>query len=206
MFDLKAYLIEFDTLMSETIEVLIDENSHIFDEEIYNIIRNSSKNLRNIITDTTYDRIYSVYPFEGINNIFNLNIRALDEIERLVYNLKQKDYYSVEINLMLARLRLCEKNNLMAICKLYVPTNKELECHKYLENNIYRRNLLKALTNNFYYLGVRKNPDLILYNVFENNLKDEYKIPIIKTIIDYHYDGKIVEERINDVIKLQLNR
>ena len=196
MYDLKAYLIEFDSLMSETIEVLINETSNIFDEEIYKTILNTSKNIKNIITNTSYERIYSIYPFKGINNIFNVNVQALDEIKRLVYNLKQKDYVSLDINIMLAELLTCEKNNLMAICKLYVPSNKQIECHNYIENNFYKRNLLKALTNNFYYLGNEKNPDLILYNVFNSNLKDEYKIPIIKTIIDYHYDGKLVEERI----------
>ncbi len=206
MFDLKAYLVEFDTLMSETVDVLVDETSNLYDEEIYNIIINSAFNLKKIITNTSYDKVYSLYPFKGINNIFNLNILALDEIQRLVHNLKQKEYYSVQINLMLAQLLVCEKNNLMAICKLYVPTNKQLECHKEIENNVHKRNLLKALTNNFYDLGVNKNPDLILYNVFKSNLKDEYKIPIIKTIIDYHYDGNIIKERLTDIIKLQLNR
>ncbi len=206
MFDLKAYLLEFDTLLSETVDVLKDETEKLYDDEIFNIILNSTINLKNIIINASYDKVYSMYPFRGIDNIFNLNIKALDEIERLVYNLKQKEYYSIEINVMLARLLLCEKNNLMAICKLYVPNNKQLECHKDLENNVNKRNLLKALTNNFYYLGVSKNPDVILCSVFESNLKDEYKIPVIKTIIDYHYDGKIVEERLNEIIKLQLNR
>ncbi len=201
MFDLKAYLVEFDTLMSETIEVLIDETSNIYDEEIYKIILNSSKNLKNIITNTSYEKIYSIYPYEGINNIFNLNIKALDEIERLVFNLKQKEYYSLDINLMLARLLICEKNNLMTICKLYVPNNKHLKCHKDFENNVHKRNLLKSLANNFYYLGVSKDPNLVLYNVFENNLKDDYKIPVIKSIIDYHYNGNILRERINEIIK-----
>ena len=206
MFDLKAYLVEFDTLMSETIEVLIDETSNIYDEEIYKIILNSSKNLKNIITNTSYEKIYSIYPYEGINNIFNLNIKALDEIERLAFNLKQKEYYSLDINLMLAKLLTCEKNNLITICNLYVPNNKKLECYQNFENNIHKRNLLKSLTNNFYYLGNSKDPDLILYNVFESNLKDEYKIPVIKNIIDYHYNGDILKNRLNEIIKLQLNR
>ena len=201
MFDLKAYLLEFDTLMSETIEVLIDETSNIYDEEIYNIILHSSINLKKLITNTNYDKVYSVYPFKGINNIFELNIKALDEIERLIYNLKQKEYTSIEINLMLARLLICEKNNLMAICKLYVPKNKQIDCHNNIENNIHKRNLLKSLTNNFYYLGVSKNPDLILYNVFENNLKEQYKIPVIENIINYHYEGNLLRERIKEIIK-----
>ena len=142
MFDLKAYLVEFDTLMSETVDVLVDETSNLYDEEIYNIIINSAFNLKKIITNTSYDKVYSLYPFKGINNIFNLNILALDEIQRLVHNLKQKEYYSVQINLMLAQLLVCEKNNLMAICKLYVRTNKQLECHKEIENNVHKRNLL----------------------------------------------------------------
>ena len=206
MFDLKAYLIEFDTLMSETIEVLIKETANIYDEEIYKIILRTSKNIRNIVTNTSYDKIYNVYPFEGLNNIYNINIQALDEIKRLIYNLKQKDYSSLDINLMLAKLLMCEKNNLMAICKLYVPLNKQFECQEYLENNVFKRNLLKAITNNFYYLGVSLNPDLILYNIFENNLKEEYKIPVVNTILNYHYNGNVLKDKINEIVKLQLSR
>ena len=102
---------------------------------------------------------------------------------------------------MLAKLLMCEKNNLTSICKLYVPLNKQIECHKEFENNIHKRNLLKALTNNYYCLGVNHNPDMILYNVFEKNLKDDYKIPVIKNIIDYHYDGNLLRSRINEIIK-----
>ena len=201
MIDLKAYLIEFDTLMSNMIDVLIKENQQTYDEKIYRIILRTSINIKKLIYNTSFDKVYNVYPFKGINEIFNLNINAVDELKRLVNNLKKLDYQSLNINEALKELLKCEKKNLIAICKLYVPRNKQLECINYFENNIYQRNLLKAITNNFYNLGVTINPDYILNNVFENNLKDEYKIPVLDAIIKYHYNGNKLEKRIREIIR-----
>ena len=201
MIDLKAYLVEFDTLMCDMIEVLIKENSKIYDKEIYELILHTSINLKKIIANNTFDKIYNIYPFKGLNNIYNVNILAIDELMRLVSNLGNKGFYSVEINETLKKLLVCEKKVLTTICRLYIPRNKQLDFMEDIEENIYKRNLLKALTNNFYYFGLTHNPDLILYNVFETNLKDEYKLPIINRILKYHYNCHSLDNRLHEIIK-----
>ncbi len=204
MFDLKTCLIEFDSIMSETIQALISECSKIYDDEIVNVIATTLKRIRSLITNTSHDSVYTIYPFKGLDAIFDLNIKAVDEIERLVYYLKSKDYYSVEINFMLGKLLGCEKDYLVKVCSLYVPTNKQNNWHTYAKDEVNKRNLLKGIAYNFYDLAVSENPEVVLYNVFKGQIKDEYKVLIMQSLLDYHYNGTALNNKLCEILKLKV--
>ena len=202
MLDIEMVFEEFDNIMHNMLEFLISECLNDNDD-ILNLIHYYIRKINEIAHTDDLNYVYEAYPFFGLINPFNKNIKAVDELQKLSYDLKQAHYYNEEFNRLLTELLNCEKKALIILCRYYIPKNKQCEWMLYAENKVGKRNLLKGMAYNFYYTGVLDEYELILANIFSENYKDEYKIPILQALLDYHYEKNELKNTIKNVLQIK---
>lgn len=201
LLDITNLLAEYDDLMHDTFNVLISEYAKD-NEEFNNILAYHIKKIKEIAKAEEPNYVYDCYPFLGIMNPYDKNIKALDELYKLMYEAKAIGYDSKELNDQIKKLLICERKNLITLCKYYVPRNKQANWLLYAENKIYKRNLLKNITYNFYYSALVDDYKIILSNIFNGNLKDDYKILVLQALLDYHYNQNEIKNEIKNVLKI----
>ena len=199
LLDIENVMAEYDDLMHKLFETLIMIN----DEEALPAISYYLKKIKQIPKDGNPNIISYNYPFTGLINPFDKNIKAVDECKKLIYDLKNIGYHNEDLNDIVLRLLQCEKKALIIFCKYYVPRNRQCEWLLFAENKINQRNLLKAIAYNFYLTANIDNYELVLYNIFNTNLNDKYKVAVTQALLDYHYDNKKLSKTILNILQIK---
>ncbi len=199
LLDIEDVMNEFDDLMNKLFEILI----MIDDVEAIPTICYYLKRIKQIPKEGNPNIVSYNYPFTGLINPFDKNIKAVDECKRLIYDLKNIGYHNEDLDDIVLRLLQCEKKALIIFCKYYVPRNRQGKWISFADEKINQRNLLKAIAYNFYLTANLDNYELVLYNIFNTNLNDKYKVPVVQALLDYHYDSKEFAKTIEKVLQLK---